>query len=89
MEKPGAGEIVLASKDADSTNEGYELEMTRAVAEAVKIPTTASGGAEKPRHPYEAVTIGKGSAIATASIFHFGEIPINTETTWFVNKLGS
>jgi imidazole glycerol-phosphate synthase subunit HisF len=89
MEKPGAREIVLTSKDADSTSEGYDREMTRAVAEAVKIPTTASGGAEKPRHPYEAVTIGKGSAIATASIFHFGEIPINKETTWFVSKLGT
>jgi len=76
VEKLGAGEILLTSKDADGTKEGYDLEMTRAVAEAVKIPVTASGGAGKLEHLYEAVTIGKASAILAASIFHFGEISI-------------
>jgi cyclase len=76
VEKLGAGEILLTSKDADGTKEGYDLEMTRAVAEAVKIPVTASGGAGKLEHLYEAVTIGKASAVLAASIFHFGEISI-------------
>jgi cyclase len=76
VEKLGAGEILLTSKDADGTKAGYDLEMTRAVAEAVKIPVTASGGAGKLEHLYEAVTIGKASAILAASIFHFGEISI-------------
>ncbi|HEY78259.1 MAG TPA: imidazole glycerol phosphate synthase subunit HisF [Dehalococcoidia bacterium] len=72
----GAGEILLTSKDADGTKEGYDLEMTRAVAEAVPIPVTASGGAGALEHLYEGVTIGKASAVLAASIFHFGEISI-------------
>ncbi|MEA3485900.1 MAG: HisA/HisF-related TIM barrel protein, partial [Candidatus Aerophobetes bacterium] len=76
VEKLGAGEILLTSKDADGTKEGYDLEMTKAVAEAVSIPVTASGGAGKLEHLYEAVTIGKASAVLAASIFHFGEISI-------------
>jgi cyclase len=76
VEKLGAGEILLTSKDADGTKEGYDLEMTKAVAEAVKIPVTASGGAGKLEHLYEAVKIGKASAVLAASIFHFGEISI-------------
>ena len=75
-EKLGAGEILLTSKDADGTKEGYDLEMTKAVAEAVKIPVTASGGAGKLEHLYEAVAIAKASAVLAASIFHFGEISI-------------
>jgi cyclase len=74
VEKLGAGEILLTSKDADGTKAGYDLEMTKAVAEAVKIPVTASGGAGKLEHLYEAVTIGKASAVLAASIFHFREI---------------
>jgi cyclase len=76
VEKLGAGEILLTSKDADGTKEGYDLEMTKAVAEAVEIPVIASGGAGKLEHLYEAVTIGKASAVLAASIFHFGEISI-------------
>jgi cyclase len=76
VEKLGAGEILLTSKDADGTKQGYDLEMTRAVAEAVSIPVIASGGAGKLEHLYEAVTIGKASAVLAASIFHFGEISI-------------
>ena len=74
--KLGAGEILLTSKDADGTKEGYDLEMTRAVAEAVRIPVTASGGAGKLEHLYEAVVKGKASSVLAASIFHFGEISI-------------
>ncbi len=76
VEELGAGEILLTSKDADGTKEGYDLEMTKAVAEAVSIPVIASGGAGRLEHLYEAVTIGKASAVLAASIFHFGEISI-------------
>jgi cyclase len=76
VEKLGAGEILLTSKDADGTKEGYDLEMTKACAEAVSIPVTASGGAGKLEHLYEAVTVGKASAVLCASVFHFGEISI-------------
>jgi len=76
VEELGGGEILLTSKDADGTKEGYDLEMTKAVSEAVTIPVTASGGAGKLEHLYEAVVIGKASAVLAASIFHFGEISI-------------
>ncbi len=76
VEALGAGEILLTSKDADGTKEGYDLEMTRAVAEAVTIPVTASGGAGRLEHLYKAVVIGKAAAVLAASIFHFGEISI-------------
>jgi cyclase len=76
VEGLGAGEILLTSKDADGTKEGYDLEMTKPVAEAVSIPVTASGGAGKLEHLYEAVVTGKASAVLCASVFHFGEISI-------------
>jgi cyclase len=77
VEELGAGEILLTSKDADGTREGYDLEMTRAVAEAVTIPVTASGGAGKLEHLYEAVVTGKAAAVLAASIFHFGDVSID------------
>lgn len=76
VEALGAGEILLTSKDADGTKAGYDLEMTRAVADAVGIPVIASGGAGALDHLYEAVTVGKAKAVLAASIFHFGEISI-------------
>jgi imidazole glycerol-phosphate synthase subunit HisF len=76
VESLGAGEILLTSKDADGTKAGYDLEMTRAVAEAVRIPVTASGGAGTLEHLYQAVVEGKASAVLAASIFHFKEISI-------------
>jgi cyclase len=76
VEQLGAGEILLTSKDADGTKEGYDLEMTKAVAEAVSIPVTASGGAGTLEHLYQAVVEAKASAVLAASIFHFGEISI-------------
>ncbi|MGB5924534.1 MAG: imidazole glycerol phosphate synthase subunit HisF [Dehalococcoidia bacterium] len=76
VERLGAGEILLTSKDADGTREGYDLEMTEAVAEAVRIPVIASGGAGKLKHFYEGIAIGKASAVLAASVFHFGEISI-------------
>ncbi|MFH1382799.1 MAG: imidazole glycerol phosphate synthase subunit HisF [Chloroflexota bacterium] len=74
--KLGAGEILLTSKDADGTKDGYDLEMTAAVAEAVNIPVTASGGAGKLEHFYDGVVTGKASAVLAASVFHFGEITV-------------
>lgn len=76
VEELGAGEILLTSKDADGTRDGYDLEMQKAVAEAVTIPVTASGGAGTLEHLYQAVTEGKAAAVLAASIFHFGEISI-------------
>jgi len=76
VEELGAGEILLTSKDADGTKEGYDLEMMKAVAEAVTIPVIASGGAGKLEHLYEAIVIGKAAAVLAASIFHFGEVSI-------------
>ncbi len=86
VEELGAGEILLTSKDADGTKGGYDLEMTRAVAEAVAIPVIASGGAGTLEHLYEAVTIGKAAAILAASIFHFGEISIPAAKKYLKEK---
>ncbi len=86
VEKLGAGEILLTSKDADGTKAGYDLEMTKAVAEAVKIPVIASGGAGTLEHLYEAVAIGKASAVLAASIFHFGEIRIPDAKAYLKSK---
>jgi cyclase len=76
VEELGAGEILLTSKDTDGIKRGYDLEMTKAVAETIGIPVTASGGAGTLEHLYEAVVIGRASAVLAASIFHFGEITI-------------
>ena len=86
VEKLGAGEILLTSRDADGTKEGYDLEMTKAVAEAVKIPVTASGGAGKLEHLYEVVVVGKASAVLCASVFHFGEITIPQAKKYLASK---
>jgi cyclase len=86
VEELGAGEILLTSKDADGTKEGYDLEMTAAVAGAVSIPVTASGGAGKLEHLYEAVTRGKASAVLAASVFHFGEISIPEAKKYLKDK---
>jgi cyclase len=76
VEELGAGEIVLTSMDADGTKDGYDLEITAAVSSAVSIPVVASGGAGRPEHLADAVTIGKADAALAASIFHFGEFTI-------------
>ncbi|MDQ3331899.1 MAG: imidazole glycerol phosphate synthase subunit HisF [Planctomycetota bacterium] len=76
MERLGAGEIVLTSMDADGTKDGYDLEIIRAVAEAVTIPVVASGGAGSPQHIYEALTAGQADAALAASIFHYGTHPV-------------
>jgi imidazole glycerol-phosphate synthase subunit HisF len=76
VERLGAGEIVLTSMDCDGTKDGYDLEITAAVSEAVSIPVVASGGAGRPEHLADAVLIGKADAALAASIFHFGEYSI-------------
>ena len=73
----GAGEILLTSMDRDGTKDGYDIELTRAIAESVRIPVIASGGAGKPEHFYEALTDGGASAVLAASLFHFGEYQIS------------
>jgi len=72
----GAGEVLLTSMNADGTRRGYDIELTRAVAEAVSIPVIASGGAGTLEHLYDALSEGKASAVLAASIFHFGEYTI-------------
>lgn len=76
VEQLGAGEILLTSKDADGTKDGYDIPMTRAVAEAVSIPVTASGGCGTLEHFAQAVREGKASAVLAASVFHFGELTV-------------
>lgn len=75
-ERLGAGEILLTSMDGDGTKLGYDLELTRAVAEAVSIPVIASGGAGGLSHFYEAFTTGKAEAALAASLFHYRELEI-------------
>ena len=75
-EKMGAGEILLTSMDGDGTKEGYDLELTRAVAESVSIPVIASGGAGQLSHFYDALTEGKAEAVLAASLFHYKELEI-------------
>lgn len=72
-ERGGAGEILLTSMDCDGTRNGYDLELTRAISSAVRIPVIASGGAGTLEHFYEALTIGGASAVLAASLFHSGE----------------
>ncbi len=76
VERLGAGEIVLTSMDADGTHNGYDLEITRAVADAVSIPVVASGGAGCPDHLADAILIGGADAALAAGIFHFGQYGI-------------
>ena len=76
VEELGAGEIVLTSMDADGTKSGYDLEITRAVTRAVRVPVVASGGAGRPEHLADAILLGGAEAALAASIFHFGEYTI-------------
>ena len=75
-EKLGAGEILLTSMDRDGTKSGYDIELTKAVSEAVKIPVIASGGAGEFEHFRDVITEGKADAVLAASLFHFGQMKI-------------
>ena len=68
----GAGEVLLTSMDRDGTNDGYDIELTRAVADAVGVPVIASGGAGQLDHLSEAIAAGGADAVLCASIFHYG-----------------
>ena len=87
VERLGAGEIVLTSMDADGTQSGYDLPMTRAVADAVEIPVVASGGAGSPEHLRAALVEGGASAALAASIFHYRQYSI-AETKDYLARHG-
>jgi len=76
-ERLGAGEILLTSMDRDGTHAGYDVELTRAVSDAVRLPVIASGGAGSARHMYDAMTAGGAEAALAASIFHFEKLSIS------------
>ena len=76
MQKLGAGEILLTSMDRDGTREGFDLPLTRAVADAVNVPVIASGGVGRLEHLAEGVLQGRADAVLAASIFHFGEFTV-------------
>jgi cyclase len=75
-ERLGAGELVVNSIDADGTREGYEIRLTRMIADAVRIPVIASGGAGKPEHLYEVLTDGHADAALVASMVHYGDYTV-------------
>jgi len=85
-EARGAGEILLTSMDCDGTQDGYDLELTRAVAEAVSIPVIASGGAGRLEHFYQALTEGQASAALAASLFHYRKLSIGQVKTYLAER---
>lgn len=85
-ESLGAGEILLTSMDCDGTKNGYDIELTRQVSEAVSIPVIASGGAGSLEHFSDAVIEGKADAVLAASLFHFKELEINEVKKYMKNK---
>lgn len=87
VESLGAGEILLTSMDCDGTKAGYDLELTRAIAESVSIPVIASGGAGTKRHFKDALTEGKADAALAASLFHYKELEIR-EVKEYLQKEG-
>ena len=86
VESLGAGEILLTSMDCDGTKAGYDIELTRAIADAVKIPVIASGGAGTMEHFYEALTEGSADAALAASLFHYKELEIREVKTYLRDK---
>jgi cyclase len=86
VEELGAGEILLTSMDRDGTKDGYDLELTRAVSEAVNIPVIASGGAGTLEHLWEGLVLGKADAVLAASIFHYGEYTIRQAKEYLAQR---
>lgn len=74
----GAGELVVNSIDTDGTRDGYEIQLTRTIAEAVSVPVIASGGAGKPEHLHEVLTEGKANAALVASMVHYGDYTVSS-----------
>lgn len=87
MESCGAGEILLTSMDKDGTKDGYDLKLTKAVAESVTVPVIASGGVGNLQHMVDGVSEGKADAVLCASIFHYGEYKI-TEAKQYMKEKG-
>ena len=85
-EELGAGELVVNSIDADGTREGYEINLTRMIAEAVSIPVIASGGAGKPEHLLEVLTDGKADAALVASMVHYGDYTVSGLKSWLSER---
>lgn len=85
-DKMGAGEILLTSMDCDGTKAGYDIELTRTIAENVSIPVIASGGAGTMEHFYEALTEGKADAVLAASLFHYKELEIKELKKYLAEK---
>jgi cyclase len=83
----GAGEFLLTSMDCDGTEDGYDLELTRAISERVNVPVIASGGAGKPEHFLEAFTKGKADAALAASVFHYNKYPVQVVKE-YLRKMG-
>ena len=86
VNKLGAGEILLTSMDCDGTKAGYDIELTRRIAEIVSVPVIASGGAGTKEHFYEALTEGKADAALAASLFHYKELEINDLKRYLSDK---
>lgn len=86
VEKLGAGEILVTSMDKDGTKDGYDIKLTAAISEAVKIPVIASGGAGSLEHLYEGINEGKADAVLCASIFHYREHTIKEAKTYLKEK---
>jgi cyclase len=85
-EERGAGEILLTSHDRDGTRDGYDLDLTRTVSEAVRIPVIASGGAGNLHHLYEGLTAGAADAVLAASIFHYQEYTIRQAKEYLAER---
>jgi cyclase len=86
VEERGAGEILLTSHDRDGTRDGYDLDLTRAVSEAVRIPVIASGGAGTLQHLYEGLTMGAADAVLAASIFHYQEYTVRQAKEYLAER---
>jgi cyclase len=86
MEELGAGEFMLTSMDKDGTKDGYDIELTRTISEAVSIPVIASGGAGTLEHLYEGLVAGKADAVLAASIFHFREFTVKEAKEYLREK---
>jgi cyclase len=86
VEKRGAGELLVTSMDADGTQAGYDLALTKAIAERVEIPVIASGGAGNCQHIYEALTEGRAEAALLASLLHYGQLTIAEVKNYLQNQ---
>ncbi len=86
MDDFGAGEILLTSMDCDGTKDGYDIELTSTISDAVRIPVIASGGAGTLKHLYDGLTLGKADAVLAASIFHYREFTVGEAKTYLSSK---